>query len=71
MHAVSRKIPVDVLETRARGPKTRVGERDMETNRRKMVAGRRKMDTDLGKTSIMQRPESIFQLNTDQARGER
>ncbi len=50
MHAVSCKIPVDVLETRARRPKTRVVGRYIETDRRQMVAGRRKRDPDPPKT---------------------
>src|SRR6267154_1929378 len=63
MHAVSCKIPVDVLETRARRPKTRVGGRYMETDRCKMDAGWRKMDTDFGKlqASIVKvKPHSDF-----------
>ena len=53
MHAVPCKNSVDVLETRARGPKTRVGGRYMETDRCKMDAGRSKMDTDFRKTRAL------------------
>jgi hypothetical protein len=50
MHGVCRKTSVDALNTRARGPKTRVVGRYMETDRRKTDAGRRTMDTDFPKT---------------------
>ena len=46
MPGVCRKTSVDALETRARGPKTPVVGRYMETDRRKMAAGRSTMDTD-------------------------
>ena len=50
MRAVSCKSSVDALETWARGPKTWVGGRYTETDRRNMDAGRIKMDPDPPKT---------------------
>jgi len=49
-HGVCCKTSVDALETWARGPKARVGGRYMETDRRKMDAGRSTMDTDCRNT---------------------
>jgi len=42
MHGVCRKTSLDALETRARGPRTPLVGRHMETDRRRMDAGRRK-----------------------------
>src|SRR5882672_4310383 len=49
MPGVCRKTSVDALETRARGPKTPVVGRYMETDRRRIDAGQRNMDTDFPK----------------------
>src|SRR6266566_2822043 len=49
-HGVCSKSSAHALEPRARGPKTRVVGRYIETDRRQMDAGRRKRDPDSAKT---------------------